>query len=316
MKKRVAVIGLLMVVTGIALLIAGGFAMGFDFRKLDNHDYIERSVEITDAFDSISFEGGKIRILPSEDGKCRAVFTESGKIRYTSEIENDMLTIKRVDDRKWYEYIGFHFKDYGAVLYLPEVKYNSLFLKSLSGSIEVAEGLTFHHVNIDSTSGSIRCHAKIDDNLFAESKSGSVEISGANARSISVSSTSGSLKLYDMDVAGAIGVYKTSGSIHADNVRCESMEIHSTSGSTKLDSVIVSGEMKIKSSSGSIRFDGSDAGSFRIESTSGSIKGTLLSEKDFDVHTTSGSIDVPSSVEGSGVFSAYVTSGSVDIRIK
>ena len=317
MKKRTVMIALLMVAIGIVLMIAGGFAMGFDFRKLDNHTYTERTVEITDAFENIIVtKGSNIRLLPSEDGKCRAVFIESNKVTYSSNVEDGTLTIKRNDHRKWYDYFGFNFTSYDVKLYLPETKYNYVNIKTFSGDIELAEGLIFHHVNLDATSGRISCQATIDDNLFAEVSSGSMDISGTNARGITLSISSGSLNISNISSAGKIDISNTSGSVHADNVACESLEIRSTSGSTKLDSVIASGGMKINSSSGSIRFDGCDANEFDIRSTSGSVKGTLKSGKIFNVHSTSGSVNVPPSVEGSGTFNADVTSGSIKISIE
>ena len=315
MKKRTVIIALLMVAIGIVLMIAGGCAMGFDFRKLDNHTYTERTIEITDAFENIIAEGGNISLLPSEDGKCKAIFIESEKVTYASNVEDGTLTIKRSDDRKWLDYIGFNFSNYGVKLYLPEAKFNFVNIKTFSGDIELAEGLTFHHVNLDCSSGGIRCYAAIDDNLFAESSSGGITVSGTNARGITLAISSGSLNISNIDSAGKIDISNTSGSIHADNVACENLEIRSTSGSVKLDSVIASGVIKIKSSSGSIRFDGCDANEFDVRSTSGGVRGTLKSGKIFNVHSTSGSIDVPDSAEGSGTFNADVTSGSIKISI-
>ncbi len=317
MKKRTVIISLIMVFIGITLIAGGCFAMGFDFRKLDKHTYTERIVEITDAFENIIVtKGSDIRLLPSEDGKCRVVFTESDTVSYSSTVEDGTLTIERVENRKWLDYFGFNFTSYSVKLYLPEAKYNSVNIKTFSGDIELSEGLTFHHVNLDCSSGDIRCYAAIDDNLFAECTSGSMDISGTNARGVTLSVSSGSIKLSGINSAAKIDISSTSGSIYMDNVACENLEIRSTSGSTKMDSVVTSDKIKIKSSSGSITLNGCDADSFRIDSTSGSIKGSLLSDKIFDVHTTSGSINVPDSIEGSGTFSAYATSGSIKITIE
>ena len=96
----------------------------------------------------------------------------------------------------------------------------------------------------------------------------------------------------------------------------ERVIVRSTSGDATLNSVIASGKIKIKSTSGDIRLDGCDANEFDVRSTSGDIEGTLKSDKVFNVHTTSGDINVPSSVEGSGTFSADVTSGDVKISIE
>ena len=318
MKKRTVIISLMMVFIGITLIAGGCFAMGFDFRKLDKHTYTERTVEITDAFENIIVtKGSDIRLLPSEDGKCRVVFTESNKVTYSSNVEDGTLTIKRVEDRKWYDYFGFNFTSYSVKLYLPETKYNYVNIKTFSGDIELSEGLTFHHVNLDCSSGDIRCYAAIDDNLFAESSSGDMDIKGISpANGITLANTSGDIKLSDIDSACKIDISNTSGDIIANNISCENLEIRSTSGDATLNSVIASGKIKIKSTSGDIRLDGCDANEFDVRSTSGDIEGTLKSDKVFNVHTTSGDINVPSSVEGSGTFSADVTSGDVKISIE
>ncbi|MBQ3574953.1 MAG: DUF4097 family beta strand repeat protein [Clostridia bacterium] len=317
MKKRTVIIALLMVFIGITLIAGGCFAMGFDFRKLDNHTYTERSIEITEAFENIVIaKGSDISLLPSEDGKCRAVFTESDTVTYSSNVEDGTLTIKRSEDRKWLDYFGFNFTSYNVKLYLPETKYNYMNIKTFSGDIELSEGLTFHHVNLDTASGDIRCYAAIDDNLFAETSSGDMDIRGINARGITLSVTSGRIKLSGIDSAVKIDISSTSGSIHADNVACENFEIRSSSGVSELNSVIASGKIKIKSTSGGIRFDGCDANEFDVRSTSGDIEGTLKSDKVFNVHATSGSIDVPETIEADGTFNADVTSGDVKITIE
>jgi len=318
MKKRTVIISLIMVFIGITLIAGGCFAMGFDFRKLDKHTYTERTVEITDAFENIIVtKGSDIRLLPSEDGKCRLVFTESDTVTYSSNVEDGTLTIKRDENRKWLDYFGFNFTSYSVKLYLPETKYNYVNIKTFSGDIELSEGLTFHHVNLDCSSGDIRCYAAIDDNLFAESSSGDMDIKGISpANGITLANTSGSIKLSNMDMADKIDISSTSGSIHADNISCENFEIRSSSGDSELDSVIASGKIKIKSTSGDIRFDGCYAYEFDVRSTSGDIKGTLKSDKVFNVHATSGSIDVPESTEAEGTFNADVTSGDVKITIE
>ena len=61
-------------------------------------------------------------------------------------------------------------------------------------------------------------------------------------------------------------------------------------------------------------FEQSDAGSLRVETVSGDVSGTLLSQKMFQVQSTSGNTNVPLSQSG-GICTVTTMSGNVHLSV-
>ena len=105
-----------------------------------------------------------------------------------------------------------------------------------------------------------------------------------------------------------------SGSIKIKNATPTSVNIKNTSGGIDLVDVVCSGSCKVNNTSGSIELERCDASSFDLENTSGGIRGSILTAKTFDCHSTSGSVHTPADGNG-GMFRARTTSGGIRITI-
>ena len=239
----------------------------------------------------------RVEILPIEGDEWRVVCRETEDRNHTVELVDGVLTVRQNGDvRKWYEYIGVSkaFQKPSIILLLPKQTYESLSVHSTSGSIQVQEGFVFSTANLQNVSGFILCNSSIEGDLDVKNASGSIQISGGVCGELRVQNGSGSIKVKDATPTRAT-IQNISGSIDLVNVICqENCEIENTSGSIELERC--------------------DAASFDLKTVSGSIKGSILSGKVFDCHSTSGGVHVPENSDG-GTFKARTTSAGIRITV-
>lgn len=310
------------IIVAVALILVGSVisfsaisSMNFDFTKTQSGSSREKSYTIDDSFMNISVDTveANVRFELSADGKCRVECVESTNIYHTVKTVNDTLVIKRVDERKWYEHIGFFWRNMRVTVYLPQAEYDALHVKTVSGDIHIPDICSFNEAEVQSTSGNIGFAANVKNDFSVKSVSGRLDVSGIQADRFSLHTTSGNINADDVR-CDKFMIDTTSGDIRADDVRCGRFTVNTTSGDVKMLEVNAE-DMRIKSVSGDITLTSCDAADIELKTTSGDIRGSLLSGKSFQTHTTSGRISVPQSSAG-GECRISTVSGDVTITIE
>ena len=241
----------------------------------------EETVEITDAFSAVAVQNRtyEMTVAASEDGTVRAVFDASPKMTCTASVENGVLTVRQTDLRKWYEKI-FSWWKFGKrklTLYLPAGEYGDLTVNSSSGGVAMKTGpFTFGNTDIQISSGSFTAEGLFCKALSVRISSGNAALSGCEAVSLSMKVSSGNMKLTETTVIG-----------------------HSA----------------VTLSSGSVMMEKFDAATAEIRVSSGNVKGTILTAKNFETETSSGTIRIPDSDSAAGKWKIKVSSGSVDLSL-
>lgn len=272
--------------------------------------------EITDELTDISINAltSDVEILPSEDGVARVVSLEHTKLKNTVEVIDGALTIKSEDTRRWIDHIDIVNTEYPKIsIYLPSEHYGALSVDLSTGDIRV-EDFSFASINIELTTGDVECLASSDAELNIHTTTGDIGISGASAASMSLKTTSGDVNIFEISCDGDIHMKSTTGSSVLTNVSCKNLSIEGGSGDTKMKSTVASESMIIDKTTGDVKLDACDAGALNIKLTTGDVEGTLLSDKIFVTHTTTGDIDVPSSTQG-GTCEVSTTTGDIDIDV-
>lgn len=275
--KKLAWIGCILVLLGVALCVVSAARADFDWEKLSTVPLAAKTYGIDQQVTAIVVESeeGSVRLLPAGDGECRAVCTENenGSLRYDVSVSDGVLSVQARDQRRWYERIGIFIADVGVELYLPQGDYEGLTVRTSSGSVHVTEDFSFDQVQLESSSGSVNFSAGVE---------------------------------------GALAVKTSSGRVSLTNVTCASLNAQTSSGGIRLTDVIALDTLHAQSSSGSVRLTRCDGATLNIRTSSGSVSGTLLSDKVFLTDTSSGSINVPRTVTG-GVCEVTTSSGSIKL---
>ncbi len=361
MKKTVwipMIVAAACILAGLACISVGHVLGGHkNMTSADNRPMTTATHDVAEDFDRISVHVGAadVKLLPSETQECRVVTTDIEQIFYTVEVTDSSLTVRAEDTRKWYDHLFvFSGNNSTVTVYLPADTYKSLYARTVSGKIEVDSAFAFtEDVTLTVTSGSVTMAASVEGHTDVKTTSGSIRLSGkagaltAHSTSGSVcvdhltvageaklSSTSGRIEvkntqagaltadvgsgrviLEDVTVTNAITAETTSGGITLTRVSGGSMALDTGSGAVELTDTTATGHLQAETTSGSIRLTRADAATLNLKAGSGSVKGSLRTPKIFYTDTGSGSVDVPKSTEG-GLCEIKTTSGSIHITLE
>lgn len=274
MKKWLCFAALLCVVGG--LIFAMAMTMNaWDFTRLSTTEYETNINEVSEDFSNISVETdtADVVFLPSADGKCKVVCYESEKMKHSVTVEDGCLKISVQNEKKWYDYIGISWESETVTVYLPKSDYAALTVTGATSDVDVAKDFSFESVGIEVSTGDVRYKAATVGNLSVTVSTGDISLDGVSARNLSVESSTG-------DVV--------------------------------LENVIVAEKLTVTVSTGDVIFDGSDAGEIAVVTATGDVRGTLLSGKNFETETGTGSISVPENSSGG---KCKIETGTGDINI-
>lgn len=334
--KIAMVIALSCIALGAVISLGTLAAIHFDFERLNTMKFETNTYDVSESFSNIHVEGAEctVRLVPSQTDACRVVCTEGDRISHTVTVDQDTLTVTRTDTRRWYEHIGVYWGGMDITVYLPARAYENLSIKSASGEIRVPGGFSFSQAELRSASGDIEYAADTEHGLTLKTASGDLTVSGLTAGSLEARSTSGEVAIRSVTVRGdlvvetvsgeieledasaqALSVQSTSGNLELTNVSTAApMKFHAVSGDVGLTDVIAAAHMDIETVSGEIHLERSDAETLWIKSTSGDVSGSLLTDKLFITHTTSGDVRVPNSSTSGGTCEVTTTSGEIHLN--
>ncbi len=278
--------------------------------------YTEVTHTANEQFTSITIESttADIIIEKSESGECYAICDESEKFTFSLSVKDDTLKLSENDGRGWYEHFGITFAARKATLYLPDGIYSKLDVKISSGNVKCNTDITFADANIIAASGSIEFSASVQNDLSLESASGNIKASNIFSKNVFMATLSGNVSLSGGNPENA-EITTSSGNIELSDINSSVLTLNSASGKIKLEDTMTTNNTTAKTNSGDISFIRCDSANFEFETSSGSVKGIILTDKIFDVRSTSGNIDYPISIEGHGRCNVKTSSGNVKIEI-
>ncbi len=318
MKKSVKITLLVaasLVLVGLITVVTA-FALGGRF-DMDNTHEVTHSVE--DAFDSVIVSVGEadVYIKPSPTGACYAVCDESDRLRYTLVVEDGNLILGYAEDRRWYDFLTISTgRAKRITLYLPAGEYRFLDIRTGSGDIVSADPtLSFGTVGLSSGSGDIRFSSPTPLACGASTGSGDIEVSGIETGTMMLHTSSGNLSLRNSVISRDLTAKSSSGDISLETCTAAEFTLTNGSGEIELQDVIASGKLTVKTSSGDIDLSRCDATELTLSAGSGHIEGTLLSDKLFDVRSSSGRVRYPASIKGGDPCTAHTSSGDIELSI-
>ena len=202
---------------------------------------------------------------------------------------------------------AFAFSAPKVVIQVPSRQLNSINVQKTSGSFS-ATGFDVNDVYVKSSSGSIKLDDVNAKTIQAISTSGSATIYGSSYDDMTVKVSSGSVKMEGTKASKA-DITASSGSIKLTDVTFDSLETHSNSGSLKAEGKI--GKVNATVTSGSIKLSDSIAltGESSFEAHSGSIKLYLVPSPEYFFETKVSSGSIKNNLDSNRM-------GSVPINIK
>ena len=225
-----AVLACSMILVGFGVGLIGCILTGFDFNKLNmSGDPVQNTHEITEEFDSINIDTSvaDISFKVSEDDKVRIVCDEREKEYHEITVENKTLKIKKVTDRKWYEWISFF--NWGGtnrvVIYLPKAK-----AEAASWKHEGTPDFILKDVTIDTSTGDVSLgNALIEGTLNVDSSTGELNCSKVQAGSVIIDHSTGDITM-DQVLTDSLKIDTSTGNVKFTNGDSSNTEINTSTG--------------------------------------------------------------------------------------
>lgn len=317
-KKAIVwlIIGGSLVLVGAIIFVGVVAMLNWDFKNFSTVKYLTNEYDITEEYKSILIESdtADVVIVASDDEKSTVSCYEQSKLKHSVSVVDGVLTIKLVDTRKWYEYIGIGFESSKIKVVLPAGEYSSLCVKEHTGKVEIANGFSFENMDIIATTGDVENYASASGIMKIKTSTGYITLRDVSAGTLELSVSTGNINASNINCNGGIKADVSTGKINLSDVKCENFMSEGNTGDVYLKNVVASGKFDIERSTGDVKFEGSDAAEIFVDTDTGDVTGTLLSEKVFVVKTDTGKINVPNSITG-GRCEIETDTGDVKIDI-
>lgn len=307
----------LILFAGLLVGIIGLSMLGFDFTRLDTTRYESKEHKISDDFDKISIEANTadVKLELSDDEECRAVCNESEKAKFSVSAENGTLTVREVDNRKWYDRIGFNFTTGCVTVYLPRSEYSYLEIETDTGDCHISNQLSFEHAKLKTDTGDTLFYASVLNMLEITTDTGDIRLEDIYCGSLRISADTADVTLKSLEVTESVQLETNTGDILFKDSTFKEATIKSDTGGVTFTGVIILGVLNIETDTGDINLILSDADSIRIKTDTGDVSGSLLSGKDFKTDTSTGDVDLPKDSEG-GRCEVTTHTGDIEFSIK
>ena len=301
-----------LIIIGMIIFVVTLSINKWDFTTLHPTTISTNTYEITDDFTNITIDESEcdLDIVYITEGV--SVVKEVSNKLHIVKVKDDTLTIKEQDNRAWYEYL-FDFADTEMTLYLNKNTFGNLTINSSTGDIKISNKFTFKSVNIESSTSDIEFNSKVLEDIKIYLSTGDIEISDVTASNIDLRVSTGEVEIENLSCVNELKINVSTGKTTLDNVTCKDFYSTGSTGKIFLNNVIISNNMDIKRNTGDVKLDKCDALNIFIETSTGDVKGTLLSNKIFNVETDTGDKRVPESMTGG---KCNITTNTGDIIIE
>lgn len=315
-KKILIVCSVVCILAGALIMLASLLSVDFNWKLLSNEKSECHGTVVSDSFDEIKIDvtEADVAILATDDAEVKVECVETDLVRHKVEVMNGKLYITREDGRPWYMRIGIMLSEYSIKVYIPKSisdEIHSLYIKTVSGDIDVNGELEFSRGELFSTSGTINSSASFSEGAMVKSVSGDLNI-GNVCGIASIGTTSGDVELEN--VGGDVKIKTTSGDIKVKNIWADAVSIESTSGKISLSEGEVKADLFLKAVSGDVEVKDISCLAIDVKTTSGDVNMKLPGERSYEIDTESGNVSVPSSHKNAeGCCKVNTTSGDITI---
>lgn len=311
------IVASLLVILGLGLFAVAMSANQWDFTQLSTMEYETNTHRVSETFRSISMETdtADICFIPSEDGSCRVVCTESEKTPHTVAVKDGVLTVSVADEREWYDYIGISIGETKITVYLPAGEYAALNVRESTGDVEIPRDFSFSRMEIIASTGDVDNAASVSGEMKIKTSTGDIRVESVTAEMVELFVSTGQISAASVTCTGELKLHVSTGKTQLTDVKCGMLSSTGSTGDIFLKNVVASGKISVERSTGDIRLDGCDAAEFSMKTSTGDVTGTLLSEKLFSVKTETGRVNVPEDANG-GLCKITTSTGDVRIEIE
>lgn len=311
-------------ITAGSLVLAGGIIfvgamskMDWNFKKLSTVKLERNTYEISEDFENIEIDTdtANVEFALSDDEKCRVECYEDEKAKHTVTAKNGTLSVKVENKKHWYDYISINFETQKITVFLPKSEYNSVSVKDDAGNIKFSENFNFENVDVSLSTGNVEVLSGDYEKFKVKTAAGDILCKNFTAGSADFQLTTGEMNVSDVNCRENLTVEVTTGDGKIHDVSCQNFTATATTGDFSLKNVVATEKLTAITTTGNVKFEKCDGGEIFLKATTGDIKGSLLSEKVFIANSSTGDVEVPSTISG-GKCEVKTTTGNIEITIE
>lgn len=230
------VIGVILCIAGAVVISTTLFQAGFNPESFTNAEYYTRDLDVEETFTDVRISGDMedVTFTLSKDGKCHVTLREEEKAVHQVGVKDGTLTITVLDEREWFEKIGFWTNGPKVTVALPEGNYGNVSIETQMGDVQLSD---------------LRC-----ENLIISGNTGDVTLENVIARNeLSVKVGTGDI-MFDESDAGSINVETNTGDVEGSLLTEKTFEAKTNVGSVNVPKGN-GGKCKIKTNTGDVEIE-------------------------------------------------------------
>ncbi len=246
-SNKIYIVSAVLFCLGAILVFSGFAASGFDWRKLGvDETYEQKQFDASETVEELVIDDKNLGItIQTGDTKTASVsYAESENYTYKITEDEGKLTIRRHDERQWYDHIGIHFGDDmpKLVVTLPESFRGSIDADTSNGAIRL-ENITGKRLKLHTSNGKLTLEQVEFAEIDCHTSNGKIAVDEVSGDDISLDTSNGAIK---GTIKGSMEDYRITS--------------HTSNGSNNLPESSRGGEKKlyVKTSNGRIDLDFAD----------------------------------------------------------
>ncbi len=352
--KKLLIFALILLIVGGLIFGFAALAGGLDLNR--NYTTTTHTVEEDFSAVFAELDESELTILPATDEKCTLVFLAHKNRPFSFTVRGETLAVscgeKKITD---YIFDILDFGSPKVTLYLPKNAYETLQIEGDTADITVDKAFTFERAEIETDTGDIRMNASVNGPTVLETDTGDIFIQGASLQSLEATADTGNITLKNLicaqsaeievdtgrlnidtlstkslvlegdtakqtlknlTVQNGIRIQNSTGDLTIEGARADSLTLTLSTGDTIFKNCIFASSLEVRTSTGDVKFEDADAPLITVNTGTGDVSGTLLSGKDFEAKSGTGSVSVPEDQPESGRCKVTTRTGRIKISIQ
>lgn len=342
----------------VGLILCGGliaslglYAEQKRWEEKVSQPYLEESRDVIESFSRIALDTSvyDVTFKRSIGGVCRVTYSTSNQIDCKVSVENDTLLI---EEKHHYSYLNL-MDSPTLTIELPETSYDSLYVVSSTGDLDVPAAFSFGDLSYESDTGDVTVLAEIKDSLEISTDTGYITVADASVGRMEIETDTGDISLRNLAVQDEVDLSGDTCEVRAENVsartfelevstgdtickdltvehklsmesstghkelssvRCYNLVLSATTGKTVLQDVVAEGSAVLTADTGDVELNGFDAAEIGITTSTGDVSGYFLTDKIIFAKSDTGDIDVEEAITG-GKCRVTTSTGDISLRI-
>jgi len=301
-----------LIVIGGVIFVMAMSAHGWDFKGLSTTAYETNIHTIAEEYHDITVITDTAHVTLKPSDTTTVTCYEASNAKHTVSVVDGVLTVKLVNKKQWYEYIGIHFRTPTLTLAVPQGTYGALTVTASTGDVTIPREFTFENVDITESTGAATVEASVTGQMKLHASTGAVCVSNAAVGALDLRVSTGVVTVKNVTCAGDARVVVSTGKTTLDDVTCRSLYSEGSTGDLTLKNVVAAETFSLERSTGNITFDNADAAEIAAKTDTGDVTGSLRTEKVFITETDTGRVEVPKTITGGR---CEITTDTGDIRM-